>query len=363
MARILTPVIFCLLLFCFYSPTTALRTVPIDVFARLKAPSWHQGLDPPNRNYLRPCYFTNWAQYRQGRAKFMPEDYIPGLCTHILFAFGWMNEDYTVRYYDFILLMSYDFHGAWETTTGFNSPLYASEKDVTWQKVWNIDWAAKHWAAKGMPREKIVVGIATYGRGWTLAEKSVSGIHAPGTPARVTKFVGEAGVGAYYEFCEMLAEGAQRVWDAESQVPYLIHNDQWFSYDDEESVRNKMAWLKREGFGGAFVWTLDFDDFNGKCSKGEGRRYPLIGIIAKELGGIDIGNVLPTTRPPPLPITTSQIITTTRPSTTISPINVCIGRSDGFHANKENCQNFILCLSGTLPIFSQSFNSVIIISK
>lgn len=50
-----------------------------------------------------------------------------------------------------------------------------------------------------MPKEKIVVGMATYGRGWTLTDKSVNGTHAAGTAARVTKFVGEAGVGAYYE--------------------------------------------------------------------------------------------------------------------------------------------------------------------
>lgn len=43
-----------------------------------------------------------------------------------------------------------------------------------------------------------------------------------------------------------------------------------------------MRWLKKEGYGGAFIWTLDFDDFKGtSCGKGP---YPLLNAINDELG-------------------------------------------------------------------------------
>ncbi|KAK0402116.1 hypothetical protein QR680_016153 [Steinernema hermaphroditum] len=417
--------------------------------------------------YLRPCYFTNWAHYRPGRGKYVPEDYIPGLCTHILFAFGWIDaqtfkarayddqdlpsdwagpgmykrvnqlkqsdpglktllsfggwtfgtdifkrlaaerqhrqtfissaiefiekwgfdgididweyptaadkdnylafvselkeailersrqtggdkhlltaavtpnvqkidEGYHVaelsRHFDFILLMSYDFHGAWEKKTGIQAPLYAKEGDT-----FSLEVAANSWAERGMPKKMIAIGIPTYGRGWTLNNPSDSEVGAPASsPAQDLQYTREAGVGAFYEFCDMLKAGPERRWDDESKTPYLVKNNQWFSYDDEESIGIKVDWLIENGFGGAFTWTLDNDDFNGKCA---GKRYPLHSVIVKKLTGNDISPQSPSTMAP-------SVISAT--GGTIKPIGIfCDGQPDGFQSHPSSCTSFLLCL-------------------
>lgn len=104
-----------------------------------------------------------------------------------------------------------------------------------------------------------------------------------------------------------------------------------------------MKWLKEKGYGGAFVWTLDFDDFNANCASSNGQKYPLINIIAQELGGKQIE----TTRPPAGTETSTR---KPKPSpTTRAPIklsNPCQGQSDGFHPDSSSCRMFQLCLAG-----------------
>ena len=43
-------------------------------------------------DYKLVCYYTNWSQYRPKIGKYLPEDIDPFLCTHIIFAFGWLKN-------------------------------------------------------------------------------------------------------------------------------------------------------------------------------------------------------------------------------------------------------------------------------
>ena len=97
---------------------------------------------------------------------------------------------------DIVNVMTYDYHGSWEQVIGQNSPLFSLPNDTT-----NFNTAAsmKYWADKGMPKHKLLVGIGTYGRGWTLSDPSKCDIGSPGTAAPSRPFTNAQGLAAYYE--------------------------------------------------------------------------------------------------------------------------------------------------------------------
>nr|CAD7454426.1 unnamed protein product [Timema tahoe] len=179
-------------------------------------------------------------------------------------------------YLDFINLMAYDFHGKWERETGHNAPLYAPSTDSEWRKQLSVDHAANMWVKMGAPKDKLVIGMPTYGRTFTLSNPEVFRVNAPASGGgKAGDYTKEGGFLAYYEVCDMLRNGASYIWDEEMKVPYAVQGDQWVGFDDERSIRNKMKWIKDGGFGGAMVWTVDMDDFTGDVCGG-GVKYPLI---------------------------------------------------------------------------------------
>ncbi|XP_059163004.1 chitotriosidase-1-like [Physella acuta] len=185
--------------------------------------------------------------------------------------------------FDYICLMSYDFYGAWDSVTGHVSPLYPpqnpqDERDRTY----NLDFAASYWVSQGCPRDKLVIGLITYGRSFTLSNPSVFGLKAPvNGPGQPGLYTGEAGFMSFYEVYAMIQRGA-KVYRLESEkVPFLVLGDQWVGYEDQESLDVKVQYIKDNNFAGAMVWDLDLDDFNNRfCDLG---RYPLIQSIHDNL--------------------------------------------------------------------------------
>ncbi len=92
--------------------------------------------------------------------------------------------------------------------------------------------------------------------------------------------------------------------------PYAFRGNQWVGYDNVDSVRRKAEYIKREGFGGAMIFSIDMDDFRNICCT---ESFALTKAIARVLGvrndkqprpGIDCQRPLPPVTPPPLAITT-----------------------------------------------------------
>jgi chitinase len=75
---------------------------------------------------------------------------------------------------DWFGVMAYDLHGSWERTTGAHSALYGTSSTDTL----SASYAMKAWQTRGVPLNKLVMGMATYGRGWTLYSASSHGLGA-----------------------------------------------------------------------------------------------------------------------------------------------------------------------------------------
>ncbi|GFO03262.1 chitinase [Plakobranchus ocellatus] len=180
---------------------------------------------------------------------------------------------------DFINLMSYDLHGAWDGVTGHNSPLYAGAHETGSTRLMNVAWAARYWVSQGCPPQKLVIGLPLYGRTFTLITAD-STVGSPATAGRSAPFTKSEGFASYYEVCDMLSNGAQDNFLPDQQVPYLVLGDQWVGYDSPSSLREKINYIRTHGYGGTMVWAIDLDDFTGAfCGNG---RYPLLNTIEDE---------------------------------------------------------------------------------
>ncbi|XP_003747412.1 acidic mammalian chitinase [Galendromus occidentalis] len=268
-----------------------------------------------------------------------------------------------VKYVDFIHVMAYDLRGSWDNVIGNHVSLYPSANDRGLYSKLTVEQGMQNWLDAGAPREKLIMGLAFYGRSFKLADPSnklqgaLSG--GSGTSGPVSQ---QDGTLFYFEICKKLREGWTRVFDDDTKTPRAFSGDQWVGYDDTEGIRHKIELLDRKKYAGVMIWAIDLDDASNSCGKGN---YPLATATFEALRGenseeneIDVG-----TRSSSGPTGWSTVSESDQKRTTESdqrrttetntrrevvtesgPIVDC-SSGEGFLPHPTHCSMFIRCVS------------------
>ncbi|MEU2662413.1 glycosyl hydrolase family 18 protein [Micromonospora sp. DT46] len=166
---------------------------------------------------------------------------------------------------NWIMPMTYDYFGAFNAQgpTAPHSPL-TSYAGIPQQGFWS-DAAIQKLKSKGIPSDKLLLGIGFYGRGWTGVTQAAPGGTATG-PAPGTY---EQGIEDYKVLKNTCPANGTVAGTA-----YAKCGSNWWSYDTPSTINGKMTYAKNQGLGGAFFWELSGDTGNGE----------LIGAIKGGLG-------------------------------------------------------------------------------
>lgn len=178
---------------------------------------------------------------------------------------------------DFINLMTYDYNSNYNGRLGQNAPLYASPKDPNPNN--NIEATVNAWLTAGANPRKLLLGLGFYAQTFRLANAALTQIAArsagPGAGGPLSK---QPGILMYSEICAELALGGWTVrYDRQQQSVIAYKGDQWWGYDNVQSIKAKAQYALDRNLGGVMVWSVDYDDKSGRCGPGPN---PLLAAIA-----------------------------------------------------------------------------------
>src|ERR1700722_13353558 len=157
------------------------------------------------------------------------------------------------RYLDWINVMSYDFFNSLTPTTGHHAGLYKAASALPTDR--DADASVKQHLEAGIPGDKIVLGVAFYGRGFTGVRPVDNGLKQP-----YERF---EGAHDYSELADKFIgrQGFVRYWDDRAKAPYLWNSVSrtFITYDDPQSIGIKAQYVKAHRLGGVMFWELGED--------------------------------------------------------------------------------------------------------
>lgn len=166
------------------------------------------------------------------------------------------------RYLDYVMLMAYDLQGGFQTVTGHHAALYQGRTNLIDACV---DKAVRVFGAAGLPAEKMVVGVPFYSRQWDRVKGGGDGL------GQEAETIGHYGpdYGSLADYIGLADRGKEdhiqqhsayrRYWDEEAGVPYLFDGSTFISYEDQQSLAGKVAYIRERDLAGIMFWEYRSD--------------------------------------------------------------------------------------------------------
>ncbi|SMC25106.1 chitinase [Andreprevotia lacus DSM 23236] len=152
---------------------------------------------------------------------------------------------------NWINLMTYDFNGPWSNVTGPHSTLIGSAKDKV-----SIDATVKDLTGRGVPSNKIVLGVPFYGYGWTVDNTDNGGIYQPAKAKAKLAGATEEGTAGYYLLKTMPGKVFR---DDKTKAMWKLNGKDVWTYDDPQLLKDKIEFVKSQKLGGLMAWELSGD--------------------------------------------------------------------------------------------------------
>ncbi|HEY1115042.1 MAG TPA: glycoside hydrolase family 18 protein [Chitinophagaceae bacterium] len=152
---------------------------------------------------------------------------------------------------DRVNLMTYDFTTG--PRTGHNASLFSTPEQPL-----SADQGIRYLRQLGVPAHKIVIGAAFYARRWDSIPPVQGGLYQSGIAVEPL---------AFRDLDRTLppGEGYERRWDSVAHAPYIYNArlQQFATYDDVRSVKEKTRYARQQGLNGIMFWQLAQDKPSG----------------------------------------------------------------------------------------------------
>ena len=149
---------------------------------------------------------------------------------------------------DRVFIMGYNYRGAGSNPAGSIAPIERADGGVS------LSTSAALYASKGVPADRIVLGLPYYGRTWPTTSGSLNS----GTTGSGTVFFPD-------EHMATIPSGTAINYDTREQAAWFaVHNPStgaWAQtyFDNERSLRAKYAFAAGQGYAGVGIWALGYD--------------------------------------------------------------------------------------------------------